>query len=88
MTITIPHKTDIVTYCDFLEPDADNTKAVNWIKFDENRKLIGNNFDGKGFVNGFLNKSILENKSVCLFGTGGAGLAIAYCFGRMKKLKN
>jgi shikimate dehydrogenase len=89
LTITIPHKTDIVTYCDFLEPDADKTKAVNWIKFDENRKLIGNNFDGKGFVNGFLEqKYSLTNKSVCLFGTGGAGVAIAYALANenLKKL--
>ncbi len=28
MTITIPHKTDIATFCDFLESDADITKAV------------------------------------------------------------
>ena len=89
MTITIPHKTNIVTFCDFLEPDAYRTKAVNWIRFDENRKLIGNNFDGKGFVNGFLEqKHSLANKSICLFGTGGAGLAIAYALANenLKKL--
>ncbi len=69
--------------------DADITKAVNWIKFDENRKLIGNNFDGKGFVNGFLEqKHSLANKSICLFGTGGAGVAIAYALANenLKKL--
>ena len=53
MTITIPHKTNILHMCDFLKPDAERTKAVNWIKFDESRKLIGDNFDGQGFVNGF-----------------------------------
>ena len=79
MTITIPHKAEIVSMCDFLEPDADRTKAVNWIKFDENRRLIGNNFDGKGFVNGFLEQNhSLTNKSIGLFGTGGAGVAIAF----------
>ena len=89
MTITIPHKTDIVSFCDFLEPDADRTKAVNWVKFDKNRKLIGNNFDGKGFVNGFLEQQhSLVNKSICLFGAGGAGIAIAYSLAKenIKKL--
>ena len=47
LTVTIPHKTEIAKICDFLEPDANKTKAVNWIKFDKNRKIIGNNFDGK-----------------------------------------
>ena len=89
MTITIPHKTEIVSMCDFLEPDADMTKAVNWIKFDESRNLIGTNFDGKGFVNGFINQHYsFFNKSVCLFGTGGAGVSIAYALAneKLKKL--
>ena len=90
LTVTIPHKTEIAKICDFLEPDANKTNAVNWIKFDKNRKIIGNNFDGKGFVNGFLNQNhVLKNKSVCLFGTGGAGIAIAYSLAdeKIKKLK-
>ena len=67
MTVTIPHKSAVVKLCNFLDPEAEITQAVNWIKFDDNRKLIGNNFDGKGFVNGFLNKNyIFVNKIVCL----------------------
>ncbi len=77
MTITIPHKTDIAKLCDILEPDAKFTGAVNWIKFDKNRKLTGNNFDGQGFVNGFIGQNYsLKNKSVCLFGAGGAAVSI------------
>lgn len=88
MTITIPHKAEIVSICDFLEPDANRTKVVNWIKFDKNRKLIGDNFDGKGFVRGFLEQNnLLENKSICLFGTGGAGIAIAYALAN-ENIKN
>ena len=77
MTITIPHKTDIARLCDNLEPDAKFTGAVNWIKFDKNRKLTGNNFDGQGFVNGFIGQNYsFKNKSVCLFGAGGAAVSI------------
>ncbi len=77
MTITIPHKTNVSKLCNYLEPDAKFTSAVNWIKFDNERNLIGNNFDGQGFVNGFLGqKYSLENKSVCLFGAGGAAVSI------------
>ena len=45
MTITIPHKTDISKLCDYLHPDAKFTGAVNWVKFDNDRNLIGNNFN-------------------------------------------
>ena len=77
MTVTIPHKTNITKLCDYLEPDAKFTGAVNWIKFDNDRNLIGDNFDGQGFVNGFIKQNYsLKNKNVCLFGAGGAALSI------------
>ena len=76
-TVTIPHKSSVVKLCDFLDSDAEVTQAVNWIKFDKSRKLVGNNFDGKGFVNGFLSQSYtFTNKIICLFGAGGAAVAI------------
>ena len=78
MTVTIPHKTSVANLCDYLEPDAEFTQSVNWIKFDKERKLIGNNFDGEGFVNGFKSQNfLLKNKKVCLFGAGGAAVSIA-----------
>ena len=77
MTVTIPHKTSIAKLCNYLEPDAKFTGAVNWIKFDDNRDLIGTNFDGQGFVSGLHGQNYsLKNKSVCLFGAGGAAVSI------------
>ena len=78
MTVTIPHKTSITKLCDYLEQDAEFTQSVNWIKFDKDRKLIANNFDGQGFVNGFLTQNFsIKNKNVCIFGAGGAAVSIA-----------
>ena len=78
MTVTIPHKTNVLKYCDHIEKEAIDSQSVNWIKFDKDRKLIGNNFDGQGFVNGFKSKNFLiKDKKVCLFGAGGAAIAIA-----------
>ena len=78
MTITIPHKTIVTYLCDHLEQDAEFTRSVNWIKFDKDRKLIGNNFDGQGFVAGFLSQNFLiKNKKICIFGAGGAAVSIA-----------
>ena len=77
MTITIPHKTNIAKLWNYLEPDAKFTSAVNWIKFDNQRNLIGSNFDGQGFINGFLGQNYtFKNKNVCLFGAGGAAISI------------
>ena len=59
MTVTIPHKKNVASLCDYLEEDAGFTQSVNWIKFDKDRKLIGNNFDGQGFVAGFLSQNFL-----------------------------
>ena len=78
MTVTIPHKTMVASLCDHLEQDAEFTESVNWIKFNKDRKLIGNNFDGQGFVAGFLSQNLLiKNKKVCIFGAGGAAVSIA-----------
>ena len=78
MTVTIPHKKSIAKLCDYLEQDAEFTQSVNWIKFDKDRKLIANNFDGQGFVNGFLAQNFsIKNKKVCIFGAGGAAVSIA-----------
>ena len=85
MTVTIPHKTPIANLCDHLEQDAEFTKSVNWIKFDKDRKLIGNNFDGQGFVAGFLSQNFLiKNKKICIFGAGGAAVSIGCSLARQK----
>ena len=76
MTVTIPHKTNVLKYCDYLENEAIDTQSVNWIKI-ENKKFIGTNFDGIGFINGLKNKNlIVENKDFAIFGIGGAGTSI------------
>ncbi len=78
MTVTIPHKMNVLKYCDYLEKEAIDTQSVNWIKI-ENKKIIGTNFDGIGFVLGLKNKNlIVENKDFAIFGIGGAGASICY----------
>ena len=84
MTVTIPHKTKVLKYCDHLEEEAIDTGSVNWIKI-ENNQLIGTNFDGVGFVDGLNNKNlIVENKDFAIFGIGGAGASICYSLLRNK----
>ena len=67
MTVNIPHKMNVLKYCDYLEKEAIDTQSVNWIKI-ENKKIIGTNFDGIGFVLGLKNKNlIVENKDFALW---------------------
>ena len=85
MTVTIPHKKIVTNLCDYLKQEAEFTRSVNWIKFDKDRKLIGNNFDGQGFISGFLSQNFLiKNKKVCIFGAGGAGFSIACSLAKQK----
>ena len=84
LTVTIPHKTYVLKYCDNLEKEAIDAQSVNWIKI-ENEKLIGTNFDGKGFVQGLNNNKLnVENKDFAIFGIGGAGASICYSLLRNK----
>lgn len=75
--VSIPHKMALAEICDELSLAARLTGAVNAVRFDEGR-LIGDNFDGKGFVAGLEGEGIaLAGKSVLMIGAGGAARAIA-----------
>ena len=76
--VTIPHKLPLAALCDTLSPVARITGAVNAVRFEEGR-LVGDNFDGAGFVAGLLGEGHkLADKKCLLIGAGGAARAIAY----------
>ena len=83
--VTIPHKMPLAALCDELGAGAQAAEAVNAIAFTPDRRLIGDNFDGKGFVAGLRGENpcgdaegkIFTNKKVLLVGAGGAARAIA-----------
>ena len=83
--VTIPHKLDLAALCDELGPGARAAAAVNAIRFADDGRLLGDNFDGQGFVAGLLGENptdiapeqILHDKSVLIVGAGGAARAIA-----------
>ena len=76
--VTIPHKMPLAELCDALGPVAEITGAVNAIRF-QNGRMMGDNFDGAGFVAGLYGQSHkLDDKRCLLIGAGGAARAIAY----------
>ena len=71
--VTIPHKIDVAKYCDILLPNAEMIGAVNVAYFNKKRELIGNNFDGDGFIFGLKSQGYdVKGKRIFLAGAGGA----------------
>jgi shikimate dehydrogenase len=76
--ITMPHKVTTLTLLDDVTPTAKVAGACNAVKLDQNGRLVGDMFDGAGFVRGVQRKGfVLTDKRVLVVGTGGVGSAIA-----------
>jgi shikimate dehydrogenase len=75
-SIEIPHKIAAVQHLDDLSETAELAGAVNCIKRDGER-LIGENTDGKGFVQSLSEITNPDGKNVVIFGAGAAARAIA-----------
>jgi len=73
---SIPHKVAVIEYLDGLGASAEIIGAVNTIVRDGDR-LIGENTDGRGFVAALREVVDPKDKSIVLFGAGGAARAVA-----------
>lgn len=75
--VTIPHKIELAKLCDELGETGQLTGAVNAIAFDTEGRLLGDNFDGKGFVAGLYGEGFsLQDKKILMVGAGGAARAV------------
>jgi shikimate dehydrogenase len=78
LNITIPFKREIIPFLDSINIHAKKIGAVNTIKINSKKKLIGYNTDYIGFMKSikpFLKKN---HKKAIILGTGGASKAIIY----------
>jgi shikimate dehydrogenase len=73
---TIPHKVAVIEHLDGLTEAAELMGAVNCV-YRDGQRLIGENTDGKGFVQSLAEIADPANKSVTILGAGGAARAIA-----------
>jgi shikimate dehydrogenase len=73
---TIPHKVAVIPLLDSLSEAAELMGAVNCANRVENR-LVGENTDGKGFVQSLREIADPKDKRVVILGAGGAARAIA-----------
>lgn len=72
---TIPHKVEVIQHLDGLGESAELMGAVNCV-VRRDKKLIGENTDGKGFVASFRELDDPAGKTMVLLGAGGAARAI------------
>ena len=76
--ITMPHKLSVVGLLDEVTPTVRVAGACNAVKKLADGRLVGDMFDGAGFVRGVQRKGVdLRGKRVLVVGTGGVGSAIA-----------
>lgn len=76
--ITMPHKVTTVGLLDEVTPTVRVAGACNAVKRLTDGRLVGDMFDGSGFVRGVQRKGFnLRGKRALVVGTGGVGSAIA-----------
>ena len=74
--LSIPHKVLVIQYLDGLGQSAQIMGAVNCVG-NRDGKLIGENTDGKGFLQAFKKVESPAGKKIIILGAGGAARAIA-----------
>jgi shikimate dehydrogenase len=76
--ITMPHKVTTLDLVDEASVSAKIAGACNAVRLDERGTMIGDMFDGEGFVRGVMKKGRrLAGTSALVAGCGGVGSAIA-----------
>ncbi|MAX38481.1 shikimate dehydrogenase [Gimesia sp.] len=73
--LTIPHKVEVIQYLDGISDAAAMMGAVNCIVRQDDH-LLGENTDGKGFVQSLKEVTDPQGKNIVMFGAGGAARAI------------
>jgi shikimate dehydrogenase len=76
--ITMPHKVSVVDLLDEVTPTVKVAGSCNAVKRTPDGRLVGDMFDGEGFVRGLLGKGLsLLGARALVVGSGGVGSAIA-----------
>ncbi|MBB2750388.1 UNVERIFIED_ORG: shikimate dehydrogenase [Rhizobium aethiopicum] len=81
--ITMPHKIATMALLDETSTNAKVAGSCNAVRLDSKGRLIGDMFDGEGFVRGVLRKGKkVEGANALVVGAGGVGSAIAASLAR------
>jgi shikimate dehydrogenase len=81
--VTMPHKVPTVALLDEASISVKVAGSCNAIRLGADGKLVGDMFDGEGFVRGVIRKGrVLNGARVLVAGNGGVGSAIAASFAK------
>ena len=81
--VTMPHKVATIALLDEVSISAKVAGACNAIRLGAGDTLVGDMFDGEGFVRGVLRKGrVLTGARVLVAGNGGVGSAISASFAK------
>ncbi|MBF0569511.1 MAG: shikimate dehydrogenase [Candidatus Omnitrophica bacterium] len=81
LNVTVPHKENILPFIDGVDAFAEKVGAVNTIVIDKDRRLLGLNTDGPGFLAHLLETGFQPaGKRIAILGAGGASRAIMTVF--------
>ena len=85
--VTVPFKKKVISFLDYLSPEAEKTQSVNTVIF-KNGNLVGHNTDIAGFTKAIkdLNYNIM-GKRVLILGAGGVVPSIIFALNKMKALE-
>ena len=76
--VTMPHKVSVVALLDEVSAVARVAGACNAVRRNAEGRLVGDMFDGEGFVRGVRRKGlVLQGAAALVVGCGGVGSAIA-----------
>lgn len=79
LVVTVPHKVALAKLVDDLGPAARTMGAINAIRKAPGGRLVGDNFDGEGFLRGLEGEGhTVKDKRILMIGAGGAGRAISH----------
>ena len=77
--LTMPHKPAAFELCDAVGPAARFEGVVNTIRIEPGGRLVGEFFDGGGFLNAAREADVFDSERRCVvIGAGGAGRAICH----------
>lgn len=77
LSVTMPHKIEVIEYLDEIDPVARQIGAVNTV-VNDNGHLKGYNTDWIGFVRSLEAHTLIQEKRVVILGAGGAAKAVAF----------
>ena len=80
LSVTIPHKADIMPLLDEVDDLALRIGAVNTV-VNQNGRLIGYNTDARGALKALEEKTTVTGQSCLVIGAGGAARAIGFMLG-------